>query len=56
LKPAWANSSGAHILKKFPSQKNAGGVAHDVGTEIKPQKHTKKRKPSMFICFITIYQ
>jgi hypothetical protein len=41
--PAWANSLGDHILKN-PFTKKAGGLAQDVCTEIKPQKHTHKKE------------
>jgi hypothetical protein len=36
--PAWKNSS-----EKIPSHKRAGGLAQVVGTEIKSQKHRKKK-------------
>jgi hypothetical protein len=32
------------ISEETPSQKRAGGVAQDVGCEIKPQYHKKKKK------------
>jgi hypothetical protein len=31
------------LSQKNPSQKRAGGVAQGVGSEFKPQYHTKKR-------------
>jgi hypothetical protein len=37
-KPAWANSSWDPISKN-PLQKWAGGVAHCIGPEVKPQYH-----------------
>jgi hypothetical protein len=42
-KPALANSSRDPILKN-PSQKMAGGVAQDKGSEFKPQYHTHTQK------------
>jgi hypothetical protein len=41
-KPAQANSSWDLILRN-PSQKMAGGVAQDVGSEFKPQYRKKKK-------------
>jgi hypothetical protein len=38
-KPAWVNSSRDPISKK-----RAGGVAHGVGLEFKPQYHKKEKK------------
>jgi hypothetical protein len=38
----WANSSWDLILRN-PSQKMAGGVAQDVGSEFKPQYRKKKK-------------
>jgi hypothetical protein len=35
LKPAWTNSS-QDYLKKYPSQKRAGGLAQGVGPEFRP--------------------
>jgi hypothetical protein len=40
LRPAWANSSRAPILKN-PITKRAGGVAQGVGPEFKPQSAKK---------------
>jgi hypothetical protein len=45
LKSAQANSS------QNPSNKRAGGVAQDVGTEFKPQSAKKKKKKGKVPCF-----
>jgi hypothetical protein len=42
-KPAQANSSKT-LSRKKPLQERAGGVAQDVGPEIKPQHCQKKKK------------
>jgi hypothetical protein len=36
------------LSKENPLQKRAGGVAHDVGPDFKPQYHKKKRKCELF--------
>jgi hypothetical protein len=43
LKPAWANSLQAPILK-IPIMKRAGRVAQGEGLEFRPQYHKKKKK------------
>jgi hypothetical protein len=49
-----ANSSSRPHLEKKPLQKRAGVVAHDVGPELKPQHHKKKRKKKLIsVCLIT---
>jgi hypothetical protein len=42
LKPAWAKSSQAPVLKKI-HQKSAGGVAQGVGPEFSQKKKEKKK-------------
>jgi hypothetical protein len=42
LKPAWAKSSQAPVLKKI-HQKSAGGVAQGVGPEFSQKKKRKEK-------------